>query len=410
MQATAKDFLTGEIDRKLAEATALTDGAQKAARSLTSEEKSRVETLLAEATTMKSRVREMEDNEQLHESIERMRGPVNQVSEKADEGSLTFGERVTNSSAFKSMHEAFKSGALTGNWSSGPVELPDFFGGKATVSSTASPILQADVQGGIQDIRLRRLTVSDLLATGTTDSSVVRYIQEATNVNAAAGVLEGDLKPESTITFAPVDEPVRKIATFLPITDEMLEDAAQLRSYLDGRLRLFVQHEEERQLLSGTGTAPQLRGLLQRTGIQTVAMAAAGSIADTLYTAITNIRTNANVEPDGIVMHPTNFAKLRMTQVSGQGYAAGGPFDAQAANNVWGLPVAVTSAIAVNTALVGAFGTQAQVFRRNGLTVEASNSHADFFQRNLTAIRAEERLALAVYRPAAFHTVTGLNL
>lgn len=408
---SAKDFLQGEIDRKLAEATSVTDTAQKAARSLSPEEKSRVEALLTETTNLKSRVREMEDNEALADSIERMRGPVNQPTESPSQGAKTFGESFVKSAAFQNLQAAFKSGQLTGNWTSGSVDMPDFFDAKATVTSTASPILQADVQGGIQDIRLRRLTVADLLATGTTDSSVVRYIQEATNTNAAAGVLEGDLKPESTITFSPVDEPVRKIATFLPITDEMLEDAAQLRSYLDGRLRLFVQHEEERQLLSGTGTAPQLRGLLNRTGVQTVAMAAAGSIADTLYTAITNVRVNANVEPDGIVMHPTNYAKLRTAKdAASTGYNAGGPFQNQADNVVWGLPVAVTSAIAVNTALVGAFGTQAQVFRRNGLTVEASNSHSDFFQRNMTAIRAEERLALAVYRPAAFHTVTGLNL
>jgi hypothetical protein len=33
----------------------------------------------------------------------------------------------------------------------------------------------------------------------------------------------------------------------------------------------------------------------------------------------------------------------------------------------------------------------------------------DLFQRNITAIVAEARLALAVRRPAAIATVTGLN-
>jgi hypothetical protein len=49
------------------------------------------------------------------------------------------------------------------------------------------------------------------------------------------------------------------------------------------------------------------------------------------------------------------------------------------------------------------------VFANGGLRVEASNSHQDFFIKNLVAIRAEERLALAVYRPAAFGTATGLT-
>jgi HK97 family phage major capsid protein len=64
----------------------------------------------------------------------------------------------------------------------------------------------------------------------------------------------------------------------------------------------------------------------------------------------------------------------------------------------------------LHSALVGAFRTQAQIFDKSGLTVEASNSHADFFQLDLTAIRAEKRLALAVYRPAAFHIITALNV
>ena len=57
-----------------------------------------------------------------------------------------------------------------------------------------------------------------------------------------------------------------------------------------------------------------------------------------------------------------------------------------------------------------AFGQAAQVFRKGGIRVEASNSHSDFFIKNLVAIRAEERLALAVYRPGAFGEVTGLGV
>ena len=61
-----------------------------------------------------------------------------------------------------------------------------------------------------------------------------------------------------------------------------------------------------------------------------------------------------------------------------------------------------------NTALVGAFRLGAQLFIRSEGAVEATNSNEDDFKRNLIALRDEERAALAVYRPLAFCTVTGV--
>jgi HK97 family phage major capsid protein len=426
---SAKDFLKAEADKKLADATAITDAASDAARSLTPDERKSVEGLLAEAQQFKSRIQDMDDNQKILDAIESQRGPVNQPPSEAPAGSTSLGDAFVKSDAYKGLSAGFKTGSMTGRWTSGPIEIPDFVGGtKATITSTASPITQVDTIGGIREaaaVALRRLTVADLLAQGTTDSATVRYLQETTNTNAAAAVDEGAAKPESTITFTQVDEPVRKVATFLPVSDEMLEDVAQLRSYLDNRLRLFVQHAEESNLLLGDGTAPNISGILDRSGLQTGTRSALGvltgetagstTIANALYRAITNIRVNALVEPDGIVMHPTNWAALRLAKDSAGQYLGGGPMIGAYGNGImtgetaWGLPVVVTSAITANTALVGAFGTMAQVFYRNGLTVEASNSHDDFFQKNLTAIRAEQRLALAVYRPSAFHAITALQ-
>jgi HK97 family phage major capsid protein len=417
-----KEYLRAEVEKSLAEAEAITEQAAKAARSVTPEEKKRIEDLISDATDKKNRVQEIEENEKLEQSIRQMRGPINEAAQEAPSGAKSVGDAFVKSDAYQSLASGFKSGAMTGRWTSGPVEIP--FDAKATVTSTASPIVQPDVQGGMLEYLHRRLTVADLLASGSTDSSTVRYLREITNTNNAAFVNEGADKPESEIVFDQVDEPVRKVATFLPVSDEMLEDVAQLRSYLDGRLRLFVQHAEEASLLNGNGTAPNLRGILQRSGIQTGTRAALQTAsgaanptpADAIFQAIVNVQQNALIEPDGIVIHPTNWAAIRLMKDGNDQYFGGGPLQGQygnggiVQNSLWGLPVVVTSAIAQNTALVGAFRTAAQVYRRNNLTVEASNSHADFFQKNLTAIRAEQRLALAVYRPNAFHAVTALNV
>ena len=61
--------------------------------------------------------------------------------------------------------------------------------------------------------------------------------------------------------------------------------------------------------------------------------------------------------------------------------------------------VVVTTAANVGSALVGALGTGVQLFRRGGLTVEASNSHSDWFKLDPVALRAETRVALHVARP-----------
>lgn len=414
MTQTAKDYLKSEMNRKVAEAQAITANAESETRSVTSEEKDQVERLIAEAQGLKSKITSIEDNEHLRKSIEDMNGVFNQPPEEAPTSARTFGEAFVKADAYR----ALKSGGMKGGkWTTGPIEVDaGLFGGKATVSEAASAIIQPSVTPGILPTLFRRLTVADLIASGTTDSNTVRYLQETTATNAAAAVAEEGIKPESTLIFTQVDEPVRKVATFLPVSDEMLEDEGQIRSYLDGRLRLFIEHAEEAQLLSGSGTAPNIRGILNRTGVQTVAKLTGVPIHDYVFDAITNIRVNALIEPDGIVMHPTNWAVVRKGKDANNQYYGGGPFmgpygvDGIAADSLWGLPVVVTSAMTLNTALVGAFRTQAQVFRRGGITVEASNSHSDFFQKNLTAIRAEERLALAVYRPAAFHTITSLNV
>ena len=109
-------------------------------------------------------------------------------------------------------------------------------------------------------------------------------------------------------------------------------------------------------------------------------------------------------------MHPADWATVSLTRnaVAGDYIAPGAPFASLPAPRLWGVDVVTTPAIAQGTALVGAFQQGGQFWRRTGIVVQASNSHADYFIKNLVAIRAEQRAALTVYRPAAFTTVTGL--
>jgi len=194
----------------------------------------------------------------------------------------------------------------------------------------------------------------------------------------------------------------------LPCTEEILEDVSGMRSYIDGRLRQGVQLAEDDQILNGNGTPPNFRGILNRSGLApTLTQGAGENVADAILRQIGAIATTAMVAPTAVVMNPADWFPLQALKTSGSGeYIGGSPFGVVTVPTLWGLPVAVTSGITAKTALVGAFASMAQFFRKGGLRVEASNSHQDFFIKNLVAIRAEERGALAVYRPAAFGKVT----
>lgn len=328
---------------------------------------------------------------------------VDEPAKDVDWSARSVGEQVVNSDAYKRMLD---NGVQGRKFASGPIGIK-----AATITTTASPVTQPLVLPGALPILFNRLTVADLIPQATTSSSVIRSIVELTATNASAAVAEEGLKPESSLVFDDVDERVAKIATILRASDEMLEDLGWVTGYINGRGVLFVQIAEEAQLLNGNGTAPNLSGILNRAG--RVPNNGGGITVDALYEQITAIRSTSFLEPDAIVVHPTDWQTLRLSKDANNQYYAGGPFTGAygnaggvASDSIWGLRVVVTSAIAAGTALVGAFRTSAQIFRRSGITVDVTNTDGEDFRFNRVAFRFEERLALAVYRPQGFGTVT----
>jgi HK97 family phage major capsid protein len=276
---------------------------------------------------------------------------------------------------------------------------------KALLDTTGAPIPEFRLPR-VEPGATRMEHVADLLPEGETDANSITYLEETTTTNAAATVAEGAAKPESTLAFTERTIAIRKIATLLPVTDELFNDAPALRSYVEARLALFVRLTEDTQLVSGDGNAPNIRGLLNFTGVQTQAKGA-DPTPDAVYKAMTKIRVNAFLPPDGVIFHPNDWQDIRLLRTTDGIYIWGSPAEA-GPERIWGLNIVQTTAMTENTALVGAFRYATQVWRRDEVTVDASDSHEDFFARNQLMLRAEERLGLAVYRPSALCTVTGI--
>jgi len=324
---------------------------------------------------------------------------------------LSYGEAFCQSEHYR------KFGHKTGEKRTIHCSLEDRLQFRTTFSASTESLTAIQKIPGVPGILdQQQLMIADLFAQGETGGLTVRYIQEDSYTQAATAVAEGSAKPEATLNVSEVDATVRKIAVWTKVTDEMLSDFAQMSSFINARLAYMVQSLEDNHLLNGTGNTNQIKGVLNFTGLQTVS--GATSPLDGVMKAIAYVR-GANGsgfgEPDAIVMHPLDWMNAKLTKDNNGQYYGGGPFSGiygmgQYSNvyNMWGLPCVVTTSIAQGTALVGAFRSAAQIFRRKGISIESTNSDNDDFQKNLVTIRAEERLALAVYQPKKFCTVTGI--
>ena len=281
---------------------------------------------------------------------------------------------------------------------------------KATITSattdaagSAGDLTQATRLPGIVAPQDRQFTIHDLLMPGRMDGNALEFVQETGFVNNAGMVVEGDKKPQSDIKFDLKSTTAKVIAHYMKASRQILDDASQLQSYIDGRLRYGLAFKEEQQILNGDGTGQNLLGIIpQATAyVRPVGVAtSAESKIDTLRYAMLQA-VLAEYPASGHVLNPIDWAAIEtLKDTSGQ-YIIGNP---QGALNptLWKLPVVETQAIAVNKFLTGAFSMGAQIFDRWASRVEVATENEDDFVKNLVTILAEERLALAVYRPEAF--------
>jgi HK97 family phage major capsid protein len=266
------------------------------------------------------------------------------------------------------------------------------------------------------------LVLRQLISARTTASDVVEFVQESSHTNAAAAVAEatssaaptapgsagalvpvagGGYKPEGAWAFVVVQATVKTIAEWVPVTKRALADVAQLEGLINDELQKDILDVVENQILNGDATGDNLRGILNTSGIQTQAFAT--DIFTSIRTAITKLHTVGRVIPNAVVLNPADSAIVDLTKDTQGRYYYGGP-QTLGPKVIWGLPIVESEYQAAHTATIGDF-TKAVAWDRQQSTVTMTDSHADFFVRNLVAVLAEERLAFGVTRPLGFCTV-----
>jgi HK97 family phage major capsid protein len=284
------------------------------------------------------------------------------------------------------------------------------------VSDTSAGAFITNQRAGYVPQPRRNNRIVNLITMGETTVDAIEYARQTTFTNVAAETAEATstttgTKPEATIAFEKVTEAVKTIAHWVPATRRSLADESQMRTLIESQLRYGLEFRLEDQIVNGNGTGENFTGILNTTNILTQAKGS-DSVSDAIHKAITQIRL-AYLEPNGIAMHPNDWEVVRLSRdgggsVTGSGAYLYGPPSTAVQPMIWGLDVAVTPAVPDDTALVGDF-TKAVLWLREGAQVLATDSHSDFFVKNLVALLAELRAALGVLLPSAFCKVTSVD-
>jgi HK97 family phage major capsid protein len=290
--------------------------------------------------------------------------------------------------------------------------LEDLISGKAA-PTLGTGVLEPERIARIPQVTADdRLTLADVISTGTTSAGSVEYVREEAHTQAAAETAHGAAKPEEAIEYSTQTAPVRTIAGWMPVQNQQLEDWPQLRSLIETRLRYSVQRRREHQIAWGNGSGSNIEGLLQVAG--TTDIAANGrydaddhNLIDVVRMGVTDVMV-AGYQPNFVAIHPFDWEAIILQKGTDNHYVWVIVTDANG-SRLWNLRVVETvamqqragNATEARELIVGDGQMGAQILDRQQLTVMVGLIN-DQLIKNMRTILAEERLAFPIYAPAAF--------
>lgn len=393
----------------------------------TADDLASVDTKSAEMKTAKADVERIESMIAVEKEVKANQAlynkPVNDIGGAVKPEAKAFGEQpqnqsnadvFLNSAAFKDVSDALVQykGQLPKGYrvNTQPVEVKTLI--NSGVGSFGNAINQERLPGIDTTDFSRPLSLLSLVTRSQTSSNMVEFNVHSGFANAATNVGEATAttgasgaKPESGLGVVGLREAmVRTIAHYLPVTRQALQDLPSLRTIINQALTYGIQERLEAQILNGDGTGENMLGILNTPGV--VALGAGSTPFHSLRIGIQEVAIDGRTMPTAIVMHPTDYMNLELDQNAQGDFYSGSPFRPNTFNaNVWGYPVIQNETIAAGTALVGNFSF-AYLWESLAPVILLSDSHADFFTRNLIALLGEMRAAFGLVRPSAFKVVT----
>ncbi|CAB4166857.1 major_cap_HK97, phage major capsid protein, HK97 family [uncultured Caudovirales phage] len=277
---------------------------------------------------------------------------------------------------------------------------------KTVMSTGAGFAPQAIRSGDVVGAAFQMPSVIDLIPVIRTTQNGYVFMRQTTRTNNAAEAAEsiqGTLVTpgESAFVWTEITEPIRKIAHFVPVTDEQLEDIEGMLDLINTDMLLGVRQRLSSQIVNGDGTAPNIEGFLD-AGRDTTDVDTAGEfIADAIDKLIEKCATTGFVQADAIIMATADWHGYRRATTADGVYIAGHPSE-NIRPSMWGLPVVPTTEIAAGSAIAGDFTNYSRLVVKKGVEISIASEHANNFVNGVKTVKAEMRAGLALRRETAF--------
>lgn len=268
-------------------------------------------------------------------------------------------------------------------------------------SFESTAVVQAQHVPGIKFDPDTTFRVRDLIAPGTTNSNSIEYVYEYALTDSTDVTAEGAEYKQSDFDLKRATATVRKITSYIIVSEEMLDDVEGLNSYISLRLPSKLKLKENYQLLYGNGTGYNLSGLTTNATAYTDELADSDiTRIDVLVSAMKQVRTS-EYNPTFALIHPTDALQIKLAKDDNGNYLQPWIFMGNGDIMLDGVRIIVSSAITAGDFLVGD-GSAAQVFDRKQMTLEMTNTNEDNFVKGMVTVRIAERITVAVYRPKGF--------
>lgn len=358
----------------------------------------KIDTSNAEAT--KSIAALTEKQEAMQRELAALQQTAAAQGTEKTEAAKSYGERFVTSAGYK----AFKNDM--GNRRAGfRLELaaaPETTQASNSVSRTTfAPPTEL---GLVTDPR-KVLNIESLFGHISVGGSAYQYVKYGyTTTETATGpavVAEGAAKPEANYTGTIVSGAVKTIAAWTKVTEQMMQDDANLVSFINDDLRYQLNKVIDQQIVTGNGSG-QLTGLNQSGNYYDYITGAGLVSGDTVIDLILKVKANmeaANINNISLLLNPMDWVKVLGAKNANKDYLIPGILDVPA-QRIWGIPVILSGSVTSGKFHMGNFFEGGKVIERTGLAVEIDRE-GDDFTKNLMTIRAERRLDFAVVQPKA---------